>query len=176
MSIDNQTNTFKLLRNREDKIATYTMDANNEVSVLLDNQMVQDSMTIQRYMLHKTRVKSYQNFYQMMLGLPMSLNEKSVAEFDAVSSTVFNDKDAYAIDIRLKKPIFSTTWKVYVSTIDFSLLGVEIISEESPSDGERLFFDKTVRIGNIEIPRIRHWYDLEDVYGGSDVIVSVLEN
>ena len=77
--MNNQNNAFKLLRSREDKVASYGINENGITTVLLDNQIVEDSTVIDRYMLQHRRVKSYQGFYQMLLGLPMSLNDQKLA-------------------------------------------------------------------------------------------------
>ena len=173
--MNNQNNAFKLLRSREDKVASYGINAEGVTTVLLENQAVEDSSTIDRYMLQHKRVKSYQGFYQMLLGLPMSLNEKTLANVGVASKTTFNDKDAYQVQIQLKKPVFSDVWNLYISKDDFTLLGIEMIFPDEPNKGERLYFEKSIQIGEISIPRIRHWYELDDTYSGSDVIVKKLE-
>ncbi|MFY0632031.1 MAG: hypothetical protein JXR05_16855 [Flavobacteriaceae bacterium] len=173
--IDNSNNSFMLMRNRGGKTASYQINPKGITSVSLDNKIVEDSLSIQKYMLQPRRVKSYQNFYQMMLGLPMSLNENTIAEFNAISKTVFNGKSSYKVQIKLKEPMFSDVWNLFISYDDFTLLGIEMIFPEEPNKGERLDFEKSIQIGEMTIPRIRHWYELNDTYSGSDVIVKLLE-
>ena len=163
------------MRNRGEKIASYGINAKGITTVLLDNKVVEDSLSIKKYMLQPRRVKSYQNFYQMLLGLPMSINEHTIAEFNSISKTIFNEKLSYKVQIKLKEPMFSDVWNLFVSEDDFTLLGIEMIFPEDPTKGERLYFEKTIQIGEITIPRIRHWYELNDTYSGSDVIVKLLE-
>ena len=173
--LNNQNNAFSLKRNRDHQIATYAVNANGSTTVLLNDEVVQDSLRINQFMLQPTRVQSYQEFYLMLLGLPMSLNEETIAEIGEVSEITFNEKEAYSVLLQLKKPVFSILWKVYISKNDFSLLGVDLISETNPNTGERLYFDKIIDIGSIQIPRIRHWYDWNGTYNGTDVIVKKLK-
>ena len=173
--LNNQNNTFKLLRNREDKVATYEINAEGITTVLLENEIIEDSTAINRYMLQNERVKVYQNAYHVMLGMPMSLNNDLVSKIGTVTKTKFGGRKAYKIEVELKREIFSTNWNVYLSTKDFTFLGIDIISLEDPENGERLYFDKSIQIQDITIPRMKHWYDLNDTYLGSDIIVKKLE-
>ena len=175
VSINNKTGAFELKRNREDKVASYQIDSNGVTTVLLDNQVVQDSTLIDRYMLQDLRVQNYQRFYQILLGLPMSLDADVLDTMGSVSEVVFNEKSSYRIEITLKKPLFSDHWNLFISKDDFRLLGIEMVFPDNANKGERLYFNKTLQIGNIQIPRIRHWYELDDSYSGSDVIVKKLD-
>jgi hypothetical protein len=175
VSINNKTNAFELKRNRGDKVASYGIDAASITTVLLDNQIVQDTAMIAEYMLQHPRVKNYQWFYEVMLGLPMSLDNDILEKIGAVSEVTFNEKKSYRIPIKLKKPLFSDTWNLFISTEDFTLLGIEMVFPDDPNKGERLYFDKTIRIGEMQIPRFRHWCELNDSYSGSDVIVKQLD-
>jgi hypothetical protein len=175
VSINNKTKAFALKRNRGDKVASYQLNADGTTTVLLDDEVVQDSATIAEYMLQSRRVKSYQRFYQILLGLPMSLNEEVLDTIGTVSKVIFNQKESYKVEIKLQKPLFSDTWNLFISPDDFSLLGIDLVSLDDPNDGERLYFDKTLQIENINIPRMKHWYDLQDNYLGSDVIVKRLD-
>lgn len=174
VSINNGTNAFELKRNRDEKVATYAINADGVTRVLLDNKVVQDSILIDQYMLQHPRVKSYQRFYQIMLGLPMSLDSETIETIDSISAVEFNEKSSYRVEITLKKPIFSRHWNLFISTEDFTLLGVEMVFPDNPNKGERLYFDKSIQLEEIQIPRIRHWYKLDETYSGSDVIVKKL--
>ncbi len=174
--LNNLDNSFELIRNREDKMASYKIDASGISSVLLNNEIVTDSISIDRYMLQPERVKIYQNSYQDMLGLPMSLNDDLISKIGTVSKTEFGRESAYQIELELKREVFSKNWYVYLSAKDFTLLGIDLISSENSNQGERLYFEKSVQIGTISIPRMKHWYDLNGEYLGSDVIVKKLED
>ena len=163
------------MRNREDKIASYEISAEGITTVLLDNKIVEDSLAIDQYMLQSQRVKVYQNSYQIMLGLPMSLNEDLISSIGLVSTTTFDGRAAYKIEITLKRKVFSDLWNLYLSSTDFTLLGVDLLDPSDAEKGERLYFEKSIQFNEISIPRVKHWYDLSGSYLGSDVIVKKLE-
>ena len=169
--VNNKNGAFKLMRNRGEKVASYGVNAEGNVTVLLDNKSVEDSLAIQKYLLQPERVNIYKNSYQTMLGLPMSLNSSLVSKTGTTSKTNFNGTTAYKLDIELKRKVFSNHWTLYFSDKDFSLLGIDIISLDDPENGERLYFEKSIQIGDMTIPRMKHWYDLNETYLGSDVIV-----
>lgn len=173
--MNNKNGAFKLLRNRGEKIASYGMNDEGNITVLLDNKYVEDSLAIKKYMLQPERVSVYKNSYHTMLGLPMSLSKDLISKIGAVSKTTFNGVDAYKINIDLKKKVFSNYWNIYISSSDFTLLGVDFVDLNDPKNGERLYFEKSIQIGSITIPRMKHWYDLNETYLGSDVIVYEIE-
>lgn len=173
--INNANNAFKLLRNRGEKIASYGINSEGITTVLLDNKIVTDSLSVQQYMLQPERIHIYKNSYETMLGLPMSLNKDLISKIGKVSKVNFNEKTAFKIEVELKRNVFSNHWVLYVSDKDFRLLGIDIVFPNDPEKGERLYFEKSIQIGDIAIPRVKHWYDLKNSYLGSDVIVKRLE-
>ena len=143
--LNNKTNAFKLMRNREDKIASYGINDKGIITVLLDTKAVEDSISIQRYLLQEARVKVYQNSYQTMLGLPMTLNNDFIENIRTVSKESFNGKSAFKLELTLKRKVFSDRWNVYFSQDDFTLLGIDVVSHDNPSQGERLYFEKSIQ-------------------------------
>jgi hypothetical protein len=172
--INNKNNSFSLKRNRGDKIATYSMNSNGITTVLLDDEIVQDTALIKEYLLQHNRVTRYQKFYQILLGLPMSLNDEVLKSIDQVLDVTFNSKKSYKVSVQLKEPMFSDHWNLFISEEDFTLMGIEMVFPDDPEKGERLYFEKSIQLKNFHIPRIRHWYNLKDEYAGSDVIVKKL--
>ncbi|MFD2566618.1 DUF6503 family protein [Pseudotenacibaculum haliotis] len=169
--MNNKNGAFKLMRNRGEKIASYGVNTEGNVTVLLDNKSIEDSLAIKKYMLQPERVNIYKNSYHTMLGLPMSLNKTLVSKINTVSEANFNGVPAYKLDIELKRKVFSNHWTLYFSDKDFSLLGIDIVSLNDPENGERLYFEKSIQIGDMTMPRMKHWYDLNETYLGSDIIV-----
>ena len=58
---------------------------------------------------------------------------------------------------------------------DFKILGIEMFFPENPNKGERLIFEGEFETNGIKIPRMKHWYELNNVYSGSDIIISELK-
>ncbi|MEM9680339.1 MAG: DUF6503 family protein [Bacteroidota bacterium] len=169
--MDNNENTFMLKRNRGNRVAEYYKDKDGELSVLLDGKIEQDTSLIRQFRLDTSFVNGYSNYYQIMLGLPMSMTSyaKTVNGGDI---TGFDGKYCYKIDIEIKESVISTQWHLYISTYDFSLVGVELINEEDNTKGERLVYEDLIKIEGINYPKIRHWRDRNsNDYLGSDILL-----
>ncbi len=175
VQLDNANGTFSLQRSRETSVATYQIDAAGNNTVLLNgNEQFPDSLK-EKYMLDPARCATYQNFYQIMYGLPMTLNDSFLAQLGDAEKTYFNNTPCYKIPATLQEEMFSKDWILYISRKDFTFKGMEIIFPEEPTKGERLFFEGEIAINGVKIPRYRHWYELKDnEYAGSDIIVKML--
>ena len=173
--LNNETDAFKLMRNREDKIASYGINADGITTVLLDNKSITDSLLIKKYLLQPERVHVYKNSYQTILGLPMTLNNELVSDIGTVSKAIFDGKPAFKFQVALKRKVFSDQWILYFSEEDFSLLGIDILHPNEPNRGERLYFEKSIQVQDMQLHRMKHWYDMNGTYLGSDVTVYNLD-
>ena len=174
---DNAAGTFELIRNRETHLSTHVIDAQGNATVLLDDSEVIADSLVEKFRLMPERNEIYREFYAMMYGLPMALDEEWVEKIGEVTIEEYHDQACYKLPITLKKEMFSKKWQVYLATASFEFKGMEIIDMNDPTKGESLFFDGSIVINGIRIPRIRHWYDYEtEDYLGSDIIVNNLQN
>ncbi|PQJ80437.1 DUF6503 family protein [Polaribacter porphyrae] len=171
VKLNNENGSFELQRNRDASISKHSIDENGIAKTLLDDKISTDSLLIKKYRLDPERNFGYKRFYQLLLGLPMSLQDEKIALKDKVEEVIFNDKNAYKLSVELEKPMFSKNWNLYFSVDDFTLLGIEIIFPDDATKGERLLFDGEIKISNIISPRMRHWYELDNTYSGSDIIL-----
>jgi hypothetical protein len=188
VELDNESNYFKLQRNRGDSISTHISQDNN-YSSLLNGQVITDSLLIKKYRLEPKRNEGYHRFYKTLLGLPMSLNDetKTIKQVDEIT---FNSIQSYKITIQLeesiaggtvlntiesfknrKESLFSKNWNLYVAKNDFRIIGLEMIYLDDPNAGGRIIFEGDFNINNISIPRIRHWRELNNEYRGSDILM-----
>ncbi|MEM6696903.1 MAG: DUF6503 family protein [Bacteroidota bacterium] len=176
VSLNNESGEFELLRNREQSISTHKIDAAGNAEVVLDGRKDFSQQLQEKYRLNATRNQGYRKFYQMMYGLPMSLTDDLVAKVKAAETATFNQQEAYKIQIQLKEAMIGLYWRIFLSTENHKVIGLEIAKEENATTGERLYFDGEFNYKGIQIPRIRHWYDLEtEAYSGSDIILKELE-
>ncbi|QTD39220.1 hypothetical protein JL193_08290 [Polaribacter batillariae] len=175
VDLNNKTGHFELQRNREAFISKHIIDENGNAKTFLDHKIVVDTLMIQKYRLNPKINVRYKRFYQLLLGLPMSLQSEKVIIKDKIEPTLYNKKEVYKINIELKEPLFSKYWNLYFSQEDYMLLGVEMMFPDNPKKGERLFFDGIIKIDEILVPRMRHWYNMEDVYTGSDIILTEIK-
>jgi hypothetical protein len=175
VKLDNKTGYFEMQRNREAHVSTHIMDENDLAMSLLDGKLVTDSTLIKSYRLEPSRNERYKSYYEGFYGMPMNLPEK-IEKIIESTEVVFNGKECYSIKIKLKEPLFSDQWRVYVAKADYFVLGLEMITDESKMEGERLYFDQFFEVDGMKLARMRHWHDIkDDVYLGSDIIVSNVE-
>jgi len=176
ISLNNDNGAFELLRNREQSISSHKIDADGNAEVLLDGSKDFSKELAEEYRLDASRNQGYREFYQMMYGLPMSLTDDLVAEMKAAETVTFNQQEAYKIQIKLKEAMIGQYWRIFLSTENHKIIGLEIFKEENAAAGERLYFDGEFDYKGIQIPRMRHWYDLEtEAYSGSDIILKEWE-
>lgn len=175
LNLDNSNNSFKLKRNRDQHISEHIVDSNGNSFTLLDGKTETDSILIKKYRLEAKRNIGYMNFYQLLYGLPMSLNNY-LKEIISTSETVFNKEECYKIGMQLKESIISNQWNLFISKSTMEIKGIEIIVPGKPDGGERIYFDKLITVDGIKIPQIRHWHKLKnDSYSGSDLIIKELK-
>jgi len=165
--------TFSLVRNREDHLTTYSMDANNKPLVLLDGNEQYDEEQRARYYLFPDRVAGYRSFYQVMYGLPMSLDFEQIRKVDDMRETKFMGEDAVMIGITWHEPIIKSYWRVFLEPGTYRVLGVELTEKNNLQQGERIVFDGLVEYKGLLLPRMRHWYSIgNNAYLGSDIIIN----
>lgn len=175
ITLDNKNGAFSLHRNREDHVSNHVIDDNGNTITYLDGNIVTDTLLIKKYRLEPSRNKSYRRFYQSLMGLPMSLGIEKLDSVGGVSQVVFNSIESYKVPVELEKPMFSKHWNLYFSKDDFSMIGIEMIFPEDPNKGERLFFEGSIDLDGVTIPRYKHWHELSGEYAGSDIIVKSLK-
>ena len=177
VSMDHQSGSFKLERNREDKIATYIVDSDGKSKVLIDGLEEFPEAWKDKYRLHSNLPQIYKRSYFSMYGLPMTLNNDLIEEIHSVKKTSFQRQAAYQLEVTLKEPLFAKHWKIYFAKEDYTFLGLEMYDNKAePNKGERLVFDSIIEINGISIPRNKHWYDLStNEFLGSDILISLLD-
>ncbi|UII75643.1 DUF6503 family protein [Flagellimonas sp. HMM57] len=176
LKLNNAKNTFELTRNREIHISKHIIESDGNSIVLLDGKVETDTMLIKKYRLDASRNIGYKNFYKLLYGLPMSL-ENRIGNVLQTSNSIFKNESCYKVEIELKDAIISKFWNVYISQADMTLKGVDIVFPGEPEKGDRIYFEGIIEVDGIKIPRIRHWHELKnDTYSGSDLVIKELMN
>jgi len=174
LKLDNSNNSFKLTRNRDLNISEHIIDSNGNSFTILNGKTETDSLLIKKYRLDASRNIGYKNFYQLLYGLPMSLNN-SLKQIISTSENLFNEEECYKIEMELKEPVISKYWNLFVSKSSMEIKGIEIILPDKPDGGDRIYFDGLINVNGMKIPRIRHWHQFkDDTYSGSDLIIKEL--
>ena len=173
VTLNNEENTFELQRNRDKHISTHKVTQKGSIT-LLDGEIITDSLQIKKYRLEPKRNKRYQRFYKTLLGLPMSLTNE-IKEIGETKETIFNAKESYKIPLELHEPLFSKHWILYISKKENKIIGLEMVFPEDTTKGERLIFEGEFKLGNVILPRMRHWKELTNEYSGSDIILKSVD-
>ncbi|WP_299670502.1 DUF6503 family protein [uncultured Polaribacter sp.] len=174
VKLNNKTGAFELQRNRNTAISSHIIDDNGNASTLLNGNVTNDSLLIKKYRLDPKRNFGYKRFYQTLYGLPMSLKNEQITLHTKVEEVMFNKKNTYKISLEFKEPLFSKDWNLYFSVEDFTIQGIEMVFPEDLLKGDRVLFDDFVKVENLLLVRMHHWYALDNTYAGSDIILKQL--
>jgi hypothetical protein len=180
VSLDNTTQAFELQRNRDDHVSKHIIDKNGISKTLLDGKADFPEELVKKYRLDPARNTGYKNFNQMMYGLPMVFEGEKMGNIYALKETLFEGREVFAIDIELKTPIIEPIWRLLIAKEDYQLVGLQIFDPFEPEKGEELVFQDLMPLGNMQIPRTRHWIALNSnkKYLGSDIVLeaSIVED
>lgn len=164
--------TFEVTRDYEGTIVRRGIDAERCYS-FIDDQAVDpaDSATVNQYRLQCDRTQGYQSFYQLLTGLPMTLFAPEVSLGETVEAVDFGPYACFAVSARLNNPIIGEQWIFYFDRADYQLRGYRAAGEGA---AEYLELDGLVSFNNMQLPRMRHWYNLADTtYLGSDIVINI---
>ena len=130
-----------------------------------------DTATVARYGLQCERTDGFRRFYQLLNGMPMSLFSPDVSLDEMVAEATVGETPCYRITARLNQEVISEEWFFYFDQRDYRLQGYGYASQDA---GEYLRIDGIVEVGQMRLPRMRHWYSRADsTYLGSDILVEV---
>jgi hypothetical protein len=165
--------SFVLERNRDDHISRHEVDANGNARTLLDGSVEFADDLRQKYRLSDERNHLYAMVYRFYYGLPSALLSPMVSNVRSVSSVEFSGRPAIRIEMELTERIFSSHWRLFIDSETHAMLGIELPSDDDPDEGERVYFESEVMIGDVKLPRMRHWHKLQDdKYQGSDIVMN----
>lgn len=170
--IDLPGQTFEVTRNYEGMIVRRGIKSGRCYN-FIDDQAVDpaDSTTITQYRLQCDRTQGYQSFYQLLTGLPMTLFTPEVSLGETVEAVDFGPYNCYAVSARLNNPIISEQWIFYFDRGDYQLRGYRAAGEGA---AEYLELDGLISFNSMQLPRMRHWYNLADTtYLGSDIVINI---
>jgi hypothetical protein len=173
IEIDNETGTFKLVRDSDAGPIERMIDEEGTPTVFLNGSSDITEEQKEEFRLDEQRNFGYQSFYTLMYGLPMSLTDEVVDSIGDLQNSTYEGEVVYSIHIELKEAMISKNWELMVNRDNHSLVALRFDHSDDPDwPDEVLVFDGSYCWDEITIPRFRHWYNIETgVYLGSDVIV-----
>ena len=143
-----------------------------QYTTFVNGEMVQDSAMIKAHRLSQGRTDNYHNYYRTKLGLPVSLKGRYQLKQEQAKRMDWRGRAAYRLELEIADAPFSTAWELFVDSKDYRLLGYGFFPADG--EGEYLIVDHLMEIGQMRLPRMRHWYSRgEDEYLGSDIILKV---
>ncbi|MGN8226331.1 hypothetical protein [Gracilimonas sp. BCB1] len=173
LTLNNKTGYFSFIRDSEVGKVERIIDEEGNPKVLLNGstQIVED--TVNEYRLGEDRNAGYRSFYELMYGLPMSVTEEMWASIEDAELLSLEGQEVYKVRLELKQAMISKHWVLYFDKNKYSLAALKFDhSEDSNRPDEIIMFDGEYKLGEITIPRFRHWYHMESgEYRGSDVIL-----
>ncbi|MCP9290586.1 DUF6503 family protein [Gracilimonas sediminicola] len=178
LTLNNKTGYFSLIRDSEVGKVERIIDEEGAPVVLVNGSTQIDEATVNEYRLGEDRNAGYRSFYELMYGLPMSVSEDKLAGIEEGGLLSLEGQEVYGVRIELKEAMISKHWVLYFDKSDYSLAALKFDhSEDSSRPDEILMFDGEYKVGEITIPRFRHWYHQESgEYRGSDVILKDLSD
>lgn len=173
LTLNNKTGYFKLFRDSEVGIVERIIDKEGNSTVLLNGSSQIGEELVDEYRLGADRNAGYRSFYELMYGLPMSINEEVWANIQDAETTSLEGQEVYKVRIELKESMISKNWELMIDPADYSLVALKFDHSDDPDrPNEIIMFDGEYSFEGISIPRFRHWYHEESgEYRGSDIIV-----
>lgn len=140
----------------------------------ISSEMLEKSV-IDSYRLQPDRTSRYFEFYDYMLGLPMSLTKREAEILPKVEIVRFNGQEAYKISLVFSEPLISKSWSFYFTTDTKQLVGASYLNDNTGEPSEYIIISSEyVENEALKIPRFRHWYESKSQeYLGSDIILNV---
>jgi hypothetical protein len=162
--------TFEVTRNYEGTLVRRGIQADSCYSFLAGQAVdPADSATVQQYRLQCDRTQGYRSFYQLLTGLPMTLFSPEVSLGEEVETVDLGPYACYAVPARLNNPTISEQWVFYFDQSDYQLRGYRAAGEGA---AEYLEVDGLIPFNGMQLPRMRHWYNMADsTYLGSDIVI-----
>jgi len=177
LTLKNAESYFAMERFRVDGIVSRSLSADGTSEIALDGIVDLPDSIIQKYKLNVQRTINHKRFYELMYGLPMTLNKSLWQNINPARRSQFEGKEVYEISIELKEEMISKFWTLIIGVNLYKLLAIEF-SHPDETDGEEeiIKFEGEIKIANVVLPRIRNWYIKgSNEYLGSDIIVSELQ-
>ncbi|MEX0288046.1 MAG: DUF6503 family protein [Flavobacteriaceae bacterium] len=177
LQLVNSTDYFEMERFREDGVVKRILTGDGESKIFLNNETDLPEDIIETYRLNKERSIGHKNFYKLMYGLPMSLNETLWEQIAPAEKGTFEGSEVYRVNVALKEAMISKHWTLLIDVKNYKLLGIEFNHPEAPGKEEELIkFESEFEVDGIKLPRIRNWYIKgTNEYLGSDIILETLK-
>lgn len=177
LKLNNEIDYFEMERKREFGIENRIIDSQGNNKIGLNGEYDIPKEVKEKYRIDINRNEVYRKFYEHLYGIPMSITEDLWTKIAPAETGIFEGIPVYEIKIELKEKVISKNWTLIISKETYKVLGLEFNYPESPDHEEELIkFEGEIEVGELILPRIRHWYIKgSEEYLGSDIVVEKLE-
>ena len=176
LTLNRSDGYFEMSRPREGgTVKRVITSKGEEMSFLNGESEISEELRI-KYRLNSETHAAMKRFYDIMYGLPMSVEEGFWEQIEPAEKSVFEGRDAYRINMVLNEELISKYWTLIIGVDDYQLLALEFTHPEEPdNEGELIKFEGEYEVDGVIFPRVRHWYLLgSNEYLGTDIIVEEL--
>ena len=151
VTINNNTGLFEL------------MEDGNNMAILMDSCItIPTGKTCEQ-------VKRIRNYYVYLWGLPMKLKDEGTALDPIVKEEKFEGVACYV----LRVPYDQDVWFFFIDKSNFAMKAYMFLKDEPLREGELIYLDDEVRIGEMRIPKKRKWVTMPDQEVlGTDILTS----
>ena len=174
--INKQNQSFYLERPSDKGVLKWELKQGVSLTYLdtLNSNMLEKSV-IDNYRLQPDRTARYFEFYDYMLGLPMSISKRDAEILPDVEIVTFNGQEAYKITLVFSESLISKSWSFYFTIDTKQLVGASYLNDQTGDPSEYIIIgSEYVDNKTLKIPRFRHWYKSHNQeYLGSDIILNV---
>ena len=177
LRMDHAADYFEMERQKDIGTIKRIITPKKESKISVNGQIDLSPEIQEKYALNLQRTQRSRNFYTIMYGLPMSINDTFWKTIEPAQKAHFEGQEVYRINIELKEEMISKHWTLITSVATNKLLAIEFNHPEDPENaGEFIKFHEEYEFDGIKIPRVRNWYAQgTNEYLGTDVIVKDLE-
>jgi hypothetical protein len=168
LEIDNETGYFCHVTNKDGKEIVKGVSKGKDF-FLIDGKTEFSEEDRKKYKLNSESVKSVQNFYGFLYGLPMKLRDKGANISDTTSSEKFNGKTYQTIQVTYDPGMGKEVWTFFLDPKTSAMEAYRFMFSAGSDEGEYILLDETLTIDDIKIPKVRKWHFVKgNKYLGTD--------
>ncbi len=168
LEIDNETGYFCHVTNKDGKEIVKGVSKGKDF-FLIDGKTEFSEGDQKKYKLNSESVKSVQNFYGYLYGLPMKLTDAGANISDSVSSEEFNGKIYQTIKVAYDPGMGKEVWTFFLDPKTSAMEAYRFMFSAGSDEGEYILLDETLTIDDIKIPKVRKWHFVKgNKYLGTD--------
>lgn len=173
IELDRANDYFKLTEVKESDTLIRIMDEGKCQTLMNGIGTLNDELKKQ-HRLRCEDAQMYRDYYTYLYGLPMKLLDEGTIIDPIFEKVPFNDKDYLRVRVTYKKEVGEDTWYFYFDPATYAMEVYQFYHDESKNDGEYILLEELEQIGQLKLPKTRHWFvNKDDRLLGTDILVDI---